>query len=61
MNALRKSAGQSDQVVYKGRNFAGAVSFRNRQWRALDADGRILGHFESRLAAVAAVLRVAQR
>jgi hypothetical protein len=44
-----------------GRKLAGAVSLRNGQWRAIDADGRALGRFESRLEAFAAVLREAQR
>ena len=57
----RNKSGDADQVVYLGRKLAGAVSLRNGQWRAIDADGRALGRFKSRLEAFAAVLREAQR
>jgi hypothetical protein len=57
MSAVRRDKNSSqDQAVYKGRSFAGAVSLRNGQWRALDANGLILGRFADRLEAVAAVL-----
>jgi hypothetical protein len=51
------NAGQSDQIVYKGRDAVGAISQRGPQWLALDINGRKIGSFGSRLAAFAAVLR----
>jgi hypothetical protein len=58
MSALRRpKTSDSDQVVYRGREFAGAVSSRGRAWLALDKNGHSLGRFGSRLEAVAAVLR----
>ena len=62
MSAVRRpKTGDGDQVLYRGREFAGAISFRKGQWRAMDANGRILGRFGSRPAAVAAVLSAGRR
>jgi hypothetical protein len=57
MSAIPKSPSESDQVVYRGRTFAGAVSLRAGRWLAFDVDGRKIGRFENRLEAVAAILR----
>lgn len=48
---------QPDQIVYRGRSPAGAISQRGRRWLALDIDGRRLGWFPSRVEAFAQVLR----
>jgi len=59
MTALRKCEilNPSAQIVYRGRDAAGAISQHGRKWVAYDSEGRSLGRFATRLAAFAAVLK----
>jgi hypothetical protein len=59
MSAARKTTSTqgADTLVYRGRAAVGAISQRGREWLALDVDGRKIGDFQTRLAAVSAVLR----
>jgi hypothetical protein len=49
--------GDSDTLVYSGRTWLGAVSFRGRGWLAIAASGHQLGYHRDRTRAVAAVLQ----